>query len=423
MNVNLYLRQFFIVASGTAAAQVINLAAYPILTRLYSPTDFGIFALFVTVASVIGIIAAGRFDLIVQSGHDEELVGIYYLSQVLNLLISGSATLVLATGSLLDIGGMKLEHALLAGVAVFLTGFTASSSLFLIRHEEYHHSTRSAAARSLFTVLPQIGLWFVWPSAMSLLVGFCIGLAAQSALLVGHLRRYDLSRPGRDQLTEVWRRYRLQAAIDVPGAVLGALALHVLNFFLLVLYSAADVGQYALAFRVAVMPLSLFAASLSQVFFQKAAASYRRGGTFWPEVRLNLLWASMLSVAVFVPMVLLARPAFTFAFGDEWRLAADILIYLAPMLAIRFVSATLQSVPLVVRRPSWLLAHNVGLLVAMGVAFVVAIAIDLPLGPYLILNSALMAAVYLAYLIAMVTVVRRHYRNTPSNVTAMGSVE
>ena len=64
MNVNLYLRQFFIVASGTAAAQVINLAAYPILTRLYSPTDFGIFALFVTVASVIGIIAAGRFDLI-----------------------------------------------------------------------------------------------------------------------------------------------------------------------------------------------------------------------------------------------------------------------------------------------------------------------------------------------------------------------
>lgn len=418
MNVSLYLRQFLIVASGTAAAQVINLAAYPILTRLYSPTDFGIFALFVTIASVIGIIAAGRFDLIVQSGRDDELVGIYYLSQLLNLVISGAATLTLAAGAFAGIGGMEVGHALLAGAAVFLTGFVASSSLFLVRHEQYHHSTRSATARSLFTVVPQIALWFAWPSAISLLLGFCIGLAVQAALLIGHLRKYELNAPSGGHLAEVWKRYRLQAAIDVPGAVLGALALHVLNFFLLVLYSAADVGQYALAFRVAVMPLSLFAASLSQVFFQKAAASFRRDGTFWPEVRLNLLWASALSVAVFVPMVLVARPAFAFAFGDEWRLAGDILIYLAPMLAIRFVSATLQSVPLVVRRPSWLLAHNVALLVAMGIAFAVAVGVELSLETYLILNSALMAVVYLTYLVAMVTMVRRHYRCPPRSDTA-----
>lgn len=418
MDTRLYFRQFLILVSGTAAAQLINLAAYPVLTRLYTPEDFGIFALFVTIASVVGTVAAGRFDLIVQSGKNRELVPVYMLSQLINLAVSGAATLLFLAAAWTGLGGLRVEHALLLGVSVFLTGFCAASSLFLIRHEQYRIATHSGVVRALLTVLPQILLFYVWPTALSLMIGFCIGFAGQAVALGLGVRRYRLRRPTRRKLRAVWALHRGQAAVDVPGTLLGVLALHILNLFILALFTAADVGQYALAFRVAVLPLSLFSASLSGVFFQKATDSFRRTGAFWTEVRFNLVSASALSVAVFLPMVLLARPVFVLLFGPEWRVAADILVYLSPMLAIRFVSASLQSAPLVIRRPQWLFAHNVGLIAAMSAAFGLALWVDLSLKSYLLINSGLMSAVYLTYILWVVAAVRRDYRRPSGGVAA-----
>jgi O-antigen/teichoic acid export membrane protein len=418
MDTRLYLRQFLILVSGTAAAQLVNLAGYPFLTRLYSPADFGVFALFITFAGVIGTVAAGRFDLIVQSGKNRELVPVYMLSQLINLAVSGTATVLFLVAAALGVGGMGPEHALLLGIAILFTGFCASSSLFLIRHEQYRVSTQSGVMRALMTVLPQILLFYLWPGPTSLILGFCIGFGAQAAMLGWGVSRYPLPRPTRLKLKAVWARHLGQVAVDVPGTLIGVLALYILNFFLLALFSTAEVGQYSLAFRVAVLPLSLFSASLSEVFFQKATGSFRRTGTFWNEVRFNLVSATALSVAVFVPMVLLARPVFVFMFGAEWRLAAEILIYLSPMLAIRFVSASLQSVPLVIRRPHWLFAHNVGLIAAMSAAFGLAEWLELSLKSYLLINSALMSVVYLSYILWIVTAVRRNYRLPSGSVAA-----
>jgi len=41
-----FLKQTAIVAGATAAAQLIQLAATPFLARVYSPEQFGLFALF-----------------------------------------------------------------------------------------------------------------------------------------------------------------------------------------------------------------------------------------------------------------------------------------------------------------------------------------------------------------------------------------
>jgi O-antigen/teichoic acid export membrane protein len=254
--------------------------------------------------------------------------------------------------------------------------------------------------------MPQILLFWLWPGAISLMVGFCIGFAAQALLLSSAVRRHRQRRLGRKRLSAAFKRYRGQAMIDVPSTLLGAIALNVLNFFMLALYSPAEVGYYALAFRVAVLPLVLFSASLSEVFFQKASRSYRETGSFWNEVRFNLIAAGSLSLLMFVPLAFIARPLFQFAFGDEWLLAADILIYLSPMLAIRFVSASLLTAPLVVGKPQWLFAHNVGLVAAMCAGFLLGLVLELPLKPYLLLNSALMSAVYLMFTVQVVRAAR-----------------
>lgn len=56
------IKNIFKLVGGNAFAQIIAFAATPVLTRLYTPEDFGQFSFFSAVASVIAILATGRYE-------------------------------------------------------------------------------------------------------------------------------------------------------------------------------------------------------------------------------------------------------------------------------------------------------------------------------------------------------------------------
>jgi O-antigen/teichoic acid export membrane protein len=58
--------------AGTAIAQAIPVAISPILTRLYSPEEFGLFALFFSISNLLGVIATARYELAIVLPKDEE---------------------------------------------------------------------------------------------------------------------------------------------------------------------------------------------------------------------------------------------------------------------------------------------------------------------------------------------------------------
>src|SRR5688500_11065435 len=94
MNIRLYLRQSFMLLFGNGAAQLINLASYVILARLYAPGEFGGFALFMTVVGVFGPIACGRFELIIQSAPDRQVSALIARARRLNVIVSAALAVV-----------------------------------------------------------------------------------------------------------------------------------------------------------------------------------------------------------------------------------------------------------------------------------------------------------------------------------------
>ena len=49
--------------TGTTLAQAIPIIISPILTRIYTPEDFGLLALFLSITNIIGSVANGRYEL------------------------------------------------------------------------------------------------------------------------------------------------------------------------------------------------------------------------------------------------------------------------------------------------------------------------------------------------------------------------
>jgi O-antigen/teichoic acid export membrane protein len=101
-------------------------------------------------------------------------------------------------------------------------------------------------------------------------------------------------------------------------------------------------------------------------------------------------------------MILFAEPVIDVYLGLGWRPAGTILVILAPMLAVRSTVMSLATTVFVLKRPAWLLWHNVASVVAMGGAFGIALATRASLLTFVTLLSALQGLEYAVFGIILI---------------------
>jgi O-antigen/teichoic acid export membrane protein len=403
-----YLRHFLIILGGNGAAQAINLLGYPFLARLYSPHEFGLFGIFTAAVAIPGMVACGRFEFAIPTAPKRGAAGVLWLA----VLTSAAIGILSTAGAEIywwanpAAGGAALP--LLLGLCVFLTGICAATSMFLMRHDGYRSVSASILVRTVVAILSQVVLAFAAGGAISLIVGFTLSLVAQAAMLVTLTwRRINPGPPRRPIIVAMFARYRRQVSVDFPSTLVGALALNILTFALAILYDPGTVGFYSIGNRLAVVPLALFNDALAQVFFQKASRAKEQKGHLWDELKFNLLTSSLLSLGVLVGIVVLARPFIGIFLGERWLPAADMLIILSPMLAMRALVMSIGTTVFVLRSAHWLFVHNVATVVIPLLAL--AIAWSLHLSPLMFLGivSATLAIEYAAFGLFLTLAVRR----------------
>ena len=287
MNYRLYLSQVSVLFGATAVAQAINFAVYPLLSRTYDSADFGLFSIFLSAVSIVGPLAAGRFDIVVQAAPFAQRHAALALATLVSVPVAlASAAAYWLFGPMLGMPAMVT--AALFGAAVFLHAFTFSGTAFLIKHEAYRANGRAIVARAALTGLPQLALYWVLPDERGLTIGFCIGILAQALLLYLEVRKLGRRRSRGRRFRALASRFRQYPIYDVPSTFLSSFTFYGATFFLFDLYGPSEVGFFAFAFRLAALPMALLASSLSEVFFQKAAQSFNSDGTFWRPLRFNL---------------------------------------------------------------------------------------------------------------------------------------
>ena len=60
-----FLRNVAVLSSASVVAQVINVLSMPLISRLYSPSDFGTLALFSSVVGILSTVSGFRYYLVI----------------------------------------------------------------------------------------------------------------------------------------------------------------------------------------------------------------------------------------------------------------------------------------------------------------------------------------------------------------------
>lgn len=364
-----FVRNVLTLMTGTTIAQAIPIAVTPILTRIYTPDDFGVFALFIAITAIAGAIANGQYEqAILLPKSDDDAINLVVLGVVIATIFS-LVLLVIVLFFKTDIsnlsGNKEIENWLfLIPLSTLLVGFYNSLNFFNIRKKKFKNVSISLVSRSIGLSSSQLIIGLIALGPIGLIVGQII------SYFTGNMMLYKTLKEAKKNVVISKNNVKKQAIIykkfpifSLPSIFINAINLNIINFLISSIFSLTTLGFYSLTQRIVGIPARVIGNSFSQVYFQKASQEYNDKGSTEIIFIKTLKKLVLISIPIFLILFLVAEPIFAFVFGDEWRLSGSFAKILIPMAAIRFVSSALSNTLAIHQKQQFGLIINLLLLI------------------------------------------------------------
>jgi O-antigen/teichoic acid export membrane protein len=329
---------------GTAGSQAIVLMLLPLLTRLYTPEEFGSFSVFASLLGIFSVVAALRYEVAIplplRNNIAFDLV-IISLFSILSITLFITITLFLFGDYFLSaLANPLLEHVFyLLPVGIGLTGIYSVLLFWATRRKAFKSIALSRVQQSLAgggtqTVLGIFGFG-VTGLVIGQIVNNCGGLIT---LLRGSIPKNSkfFSEIELKSILNTSREYKNfpkystfealtnSASVNVPIILLGSLVL------------GPELGALMLAMRVMQTPMGLIGGAISQVYFSEAAEKYEKNElkNFTVKVLTGLCKAG---VGPLIFASITAPYFFGVVFGSKWGGAGEILQWMTPWFIMQFL--------------------------------------------------------------------------------------
>lgn len=362
--------------TGTSIAQAIPIAISPILTRLYTPEEFGIFALYMAIASVVSVLVTGRYELaIVLPKRDAEAVNILALSVILSCVVSAILLLVVVMFNnqitkLLDAPEIS-KWLYFVPITTLLSGVYQSLNYWSNRKSQYKRMALSRMLQNGGASAAQLLGGTLKAGATGLVGGQLFGQALSTLSLAHLIYQEDAASTRlikRRRISLMARRYSRFPKYLILAHGFNTAALQMPVIFLTAFFSSAVAGFYTLTQRVFGAPMSLVAGAIGDVFRQEASHMYAHDGSCRVAYEKTFKRLFLISVLPFTLFFFAAPQFFAWIFGAGWESSGEFAQILAPMFFLRFVTSPLSVMFLIAQRQKLDLIWQTLLFLLIGLA-------------------------------------------------------
>lgn len=368
---NGFARNVITLMTGTTIAQAIPIAISPILTRIYTPDDFGIFALYMSVLSMTAVVATARYDLAVMLPEkDEDAFSIVALSATISFFVSFLVLLgvwIFNTPIVYYLGSPAISKWLyFIPFSLFLSGLYSTFTYWLNRKRQYKSLAFNRVYQSSATAGINLGMGLSVSGASGLVVASIAGQTIATGALGWQVWKDDKSIMGfvtKDKIKMQAKRYHKFPIYSLPADFVNVAANQMPVLLLNNFFGATIVGFFSLTQRVLGTPIFLIAQSILGVFRERASSDYNRYGNCKEIYIKTFKTLFLISIVPFLFFFLTAPWLFTFVFGKEWRIAGDFAQILSPLFLLRFTSSPLSYVFFIAEKQNYDLYGQILLLI------------------------------------------------------------
>jgi O-antigen/teichoic acid export membrane protein len=391
-------RGILAIMAGAGGAQAVVIAAQPILTRIYSPSDFGVFGVAGALFSIITVVACLRYEYAIPLAPDSttaaNIVALCLIATMITSLLAMGILFVAAPLFISATASTDLSpYGELLAISVIGAGFLQSFTGLATRMKAYSAIALNRLVVGVGTVVIQIGLGTLGWTATGLLAGVAGGEIAGSVRYAWAARRNHngahrlVTRTG---IVAAAKRYRRFPTLAAPSAFLNAIGIQLPLLLFVGIYGAAAGGLFALAQRVIGLPLVLIAIPAGHTYHAESARAVRESPLQVRDVYIRT--TRTLALVMIGPTILaaiLSPILFGTIFGEEWATAGLYVTILAPMYFLLSVFSPTGSTLYVLERQELHLLQEVLRIVLVGGAVVVAAFAGLqPMGALVMISIA-----------------------------------
>lgn len=347
-----FIKNVSILLSGTVLAQVITIAMAPILSRLYTPSEFGYFAIYTSVIAALATIVTFRYELAIvipkNNADAVNLVVICLISTVVVTLIL-FILIVLFGESLSEI--LKLSQELMWWIppSLLMVGFYTSLRYWSIRNKEFKRLSYSAIYRSVGVNGIQLPAGIANYGAQGLIGGQFIGFAIVSLILGIQVWKDDIKKfkqkISKTKIRNLLSEYNNFPKYSAPQGFINSFSQSMPTFFLAFYFGPQVAGLYAISLKFIQIPVNLLGESFRQVFFQKASEMEQRGVALFNTLFKYTALLVAISIIPVLIVIFFGPLLYSFALGSSWYEAGEYAQWL--IITIFFSLVTSPSVVMI----------------------------------------------------------------------------
>ena len=396
-----FAQNFAITFSGTAFVAVLGLLVTPLMSRIYAPESYGLFAVFNTIVNNVSLVSTfvypsafilprlrKRFLALVHL-----TVGLSVVAFLLLLLV-----IVLFKNPLLRLlNAEQLGNWIyLVPVTVFLFNIDVVMGAWYLRTKDFKKRAGVEVGASVSGRALTLGWgWLTHGAVGGLIVGdiFSKTTAFFSLLFNGihHHLGEIFSNISWRRIKAVAYEYREYPIYVMPTGYLNTLASQLPVLFLTSSFGTAVVGLYAFSSGLLELPIGLIGNAVAPVFLQKATETHAQDPARLKQLALDLYNKLFyLGLVPFGVITVYGDWIFRFVFGARWEQAGLFTSYLGYFYMFKLASYATGPIYAVLHKQRTLLLGTLLLVLARAASLLIgARTHDLNLGMLLFGMSSL----------------------------------
>lgn len=339
-----FLKSVSVLVGGTAFAQGIAVLTLPILTRLYSPDDFALFAVYLSLLGILSVASCLRFEIAVPiPEEDSDAVHLVLLALMSNLVISiliGLIIWVFHTEIIVLLKQPDFSRLIwLVPIGIFFSGLYNALQYWATRKKQFPVIAKTRMVQSVSGVSVQIAMGALGFTVLGLVIGQIIKVSTgiqRLAINFWSEANIFIKKVSLQQLKQTFKKYDQfpkystfealanSASIQLPVIIIAALAI------------GAEAGYLMLAMQIMAIPIRFIGGAVSQVYLAHAPEKYHLGQL--SKYTSQCIW-KLIKIGV-IPLVVICISApiiIPYIFGTEWQRTGEMMLWMLPWFILQFL--------------------------------------------------------------------------------------
>ena len=322
--------------SGTLAAQVVSLAAIPVITRIYNPTEFGAFSFLLSISTIIGLVSSLKYDQAImlpkRTLDTESLVKLSFIITIFFTLLS-LIVIIMFGGKINEAIGYSNNIIYFIPILVFLIG----SNQILSASNSKIRAYKTISLSRLLNTGSSSGIQITSRSLFDfngLFIGRIIGEVISFAIQLSRdsIVNFSINKSSIYRMRINAYKYVNFPKYQSATVFINAVSQNLPVILFTALFNPAVAGIFSLTVKVLQVPISLVGSSTREVYYQAASKLNSEGKCFFELYKKTTFTLAKLFIPALAIVLIWGDDCFALVFGEEWREAGN----LAKMMIIWF---------------------------------------------------------------------------------------